>query len=129
MDIAAEISTAMPGLRRAAESLMTDVVRISRPGGTPDPLTGQPAVELVYEGPGKVQSFRPYERVADVVGAAVVVSRREVHVPADAGEFRVGDVVDVLESRTQPAVVGNTYRVAFPDEKTHQTAQRLLVDQ
>lgn len=108
---------------------MTDTVRVSRPSGEPDPLTGKPTLELLYEGPGKVQSFRPHEQAFEVVGATVVTGRREVHVPVSAGEFRVGDVVDVVASSLRPDLVGNRYRVAFPDEKTYQTAQRLLVDQ
>ena len=128
VNFAAELLAALPGLRRNAESMMTDTVRISRADGEPDPLTGVPGTVQVYEGPGKVQSFRPYEQTFEVVGAQIVQARREVHVPVDAGQFKVGDVVEVIASRHRPALIGSKYRVAFPDEKTHQTAQRLLVD-
>jgi len=108
---------------------MVAVVLVERPTGVPDPLTGQPSFEVVYEGRGKVQSFRSYESSREVGGATVTDARREVHVPWSAGPFRIGDVVTVVESPTQPHLVGQRFRVAFPDEKTLQTAQRLLVDQ
>jgi len=128
MNIADEIRGALPGMRRHAVSLMTDVVRVERGGGEPDPLTGLPVLEVVYEGPGKVQSFRAYESSRELGGGTVTQGRREVHVPWDAGPFEIGDVVTVVESASSN-LVGFRARVAFPDEKTHQTAQRLLVDQ
>lgn len=129
MNLADEIRAALPGMRRHAESLMTDVVRVERGVGEPDPLTGLPAAfEVVYEGPGKVQSFRAYESSREVGGGTVTQGRREVHVPWHAGPFEVGDVASVVESASSN-LVGFRARVAFPDEKTHQTAQRLLVDQ
>lgn len=108
---------------------MRDVVTIERPDGPPDPLTGVPERVPVYEGRGKVQSFRPHETALEVVGATVVQGRREVHVPYDVGPVKVGDVVTVTASVDQPLLVGQEFRVAFPDVKTLQTAQRLLVDQ
>lgn len=113
--------------RRAAESLMVDTLTIARLGDEPDPLTGKPAQTTVYEGRGKVQSFRPYETVREVAGTTVVEGRREVHIPHDVGPIEIGDVVTIVTS-PQPLLVGQQFRVAFPDVKTMQTAQRLLVD-
>lgn len=90
-----------------------------------DPATGktsvQPAV-VVYEGRCKVQSFRPYETVVISGGRPVVEQRTEIHVPVGAGPFRVGDVwtVDGFDY---------VFRVGGVDEKSLQTAQRLLVDE
>lgn len=128
VNLAAEIAAVLPGMRAQAETLMTDTVRVERGGGDPDPLTGLPVLETVYEGRGKVQSFRAYESSRELGGATVTQGRREVHVPWDAGPFEIGDVVTVVES-VSSNLVGFRARVAFPDEKTHQTAQRLLVDQ
>lgn len=108
---------------------MVATVNVERPSGDPDPLTGLPSRVPVYEGRGKVQSFRAYESSREVGGATVTDARREVHVPWDSGPYQIGDLVTVVASPTQPHLVGQTFRVAFPDEKSMQTAQRLLVDQ
>lgn len=129
INLNAEIEAVLPDMRRQAESFMTDTVHIGRPVGNPDPLTGKPEFETVYEGRGKVQSFRPYETALEVAGATVIQGRREVHIPYNVGPVVTGDVVTIVASRNQPLLAGQQFRVAFPDLKTIQTAQRLLVDQ
>lgn len=76
----------------------------------------------VYSGKCKVQSQRPYESVINSASRPAVVQRLEVHVPIGAGPFQIGDVF---------TVAGHPYplRVGGVDDKTIQTAQRLLVDQ
>lgn len=109
---------------------MLDTIRLERlDPAERDPLTGAAERTDYYEGRGKVQSFRPHETASEVAGATIVQGRREVHVPWDVGPVEVGDVATIVASTEQPNLVGAEYRVAFPDVKTSQTAQRLLVDQ
>lgn len=113
--------------QRAAEALMVDTLHIGRGSGEVDPFTGEPETVAVYEGAGKIQTFEPYETVLEVGGSSVVQQRYAVHVPVDAGPFRVGDVVEVVFSGN-PNLAGTRYRVAGLNLKSFQTAQRLLVD-
>ncbi|HLR97760.1 MAG TPA: DUF6093 family protein [Jiangellaceae bacterium] len=124
----------MPSLmrrgRRFIERQMLDTIRLERLDPEQrDPLTGEALRTTYYEGKGKIQSFRPFETAQEVAGVTFVQGRREVHVPYDVGPVRVGDVATVVAAPEQPLLVGKEYRVAFPDYKTSQTAQRILVDQ
>lgn len=121
-------STMMAG-RRMAETLMIDTITVTRLDSTDhDPLTGLGTTVTVYTGKAKVKSFRPYEQSAEAPAATVITQRYDVHVPATAGPFMVGDVVTVTDSPNQPLLVGDVFRVAALHETTFQTAQRLLVD-
>lgn len=88
----------------------------------PDDGTTSTTQEVVYEGRCKVQSFRPYESVIISGGRPVVEQRTEIHVPVGTGPFRVGDVFEV-------AGFDYEFRVGGIDEKSIQSAQRLLVDE
>lgn len=111
--------------RRRAESLMVDTLSITRPSGEVDPFTGQPInPEPVYEGRGKIQTFRPHESLPEAGGAQWVTQRYEAHLPVDAGPVRADDTVEVVAS-VNPHLVGRRYRVAAPDVKSMQTAQRV----
>lgn len=110
--------------RRAAERLMTSYGTCRRPSPVDDEGDGSASVEWVdvYEGRCKLQSFRPYESVIISGGRPVVEQRTEIHVPVGTGPFHVGDVwvIDGFDYK---------FRVGGVDEKTIQTAQRLLVDE
>lgn len=112
--------------RRAAESLMSDVVRVSRASGRPvtDPVTGvvsTPSVE-VYEGIGRVQGRATEAKTVDGV-QVYVLSDLTVQLPVSV-EPVVDDEVRVVESLTDPHLVGRTFRVKSAPRKSHATMTR-----
>ena len=112
--------------RRAAESLMSDVVRVSRASGRPvtDPETGvvsTPSVE-VYEGIGRVQGRATEAKTVDGV-QVYVLSDLTVQLPVSV-EPVVDDEVRVVESLTEPHLVGRTFRVKSAPRKSHATMTR-----
>ena len=112
--------------RRAAESLMTDVVLVSRASGRPvtDPVTGvvsAPSVE-VYEGIGRVQGRATEAKTVDGV-QVYILSDLTVQLPVSV-EPVVDDEVRVVESLTEPHLVGRTFRVKSAPRKSHSTMTR-----
>ena len=112
--------------RRAAESLMTDVVLVSRASGRPvtDPVTGvvsTPSVE-VYEGIGRVQGRATEAKTVDGV-QVYILSDLTVQLPVSV-EPVVDDEVRVVESLTEPHLVGRTFRVKSAPRKSHATMTR-----
>ena len=112
--------------RRAAESLMSDVVRVSRASGRPvtDPETGvvsTPSVE-VYEGIGRVQGRATEAKTVDGV-QVYILSDLTVQLPVSV-EPVVDDEVRVVESLTEPHLVGRTFRVKSAPRKSHATMTR-----
>ena len=112
--------------RRAAESLMTDLVRVSRASGRPvtDPETGVvsvPSVE-VYEGIGRVQGRATEAKTVDGV-QVYILSDLTVQLPVSV-EPVVDDEVRVVESLTEPHLVGRTFRVKSAPRKSHATMTR-----
>ena len=112
--------------RRAAESLMTDVVLVSRASGRPvtDPETGVvsvPSVE-VYEGIGRVQGRATEAKTVDGV-QVYILSDLTVQLPVSV-EPVVDDEVRVVESLTEPHLVGRTFRVKSAPRKSHATMTR-----
>lgn len=112
--------------RRAAESLMTDVVLLSRASGRPvtDPETGVvsvPSVE-VYEGIGRVQGRATEAKTVDGV-QVYILSDLTVQLPVSV-EPVVDDEVRVVESLTEPHLVGRTFRVKSAPRKSHATMTR-----
>lgn len=116
--------------RRRARLLAQDECLVER-------VTGEEVIDdegritvvrtTVYEGPCRVRTYQPYETVRESAGASVVEQRYSVHVPVTAGPFRPGDLVTIVGG--QSLAVGSRYRIAGIHEETHQTAQRLLVDE
>ena len=112
--------------RRVAEALMTDVVLVSRASGRPvtDPETGVvsvPSVE-VYEGIGRVQGRATEAKTVDGV-QVYVLSDLTVQLPVSV-EPVVDDEVRVVESLTEPHLVGRTFRVKSAPRKSHATMTR-----
>ena len=112
--------------RRAAEALMTDLVLVSRASGLPvtDPETGvvsTPSVE-VYEGIGRVQGRATEAKTVDGV-QVYILSDLTVQLPVSV-EPVVDDEVRVVESLTEPHLVGRTFRVKSAPRKSHATMTR-----
>lgn len=117
--------------RLAAERNMVDACEVWRIGPVvEDPVTGIPVPSraLVYSGKCKLGGDRPYENKPEAGAAIIVTQRFTIHLPWSSGPFDVGDLAVVTKATLQPNLVGNEYRIAGPDERTAQTAQRMFVD-
>lgn len=122
---------------------MTDVCKVMRPGGEEwvegeDEIMRPVGLVEIYRGMYKDQSFRPHPRTPDVGGQTITVGNPDVHLPAptriphlvaaglveadlDEQPFKTGDVVVNLAT-------GREVRVMESHVKTHQTAQKLPVE-
>lgn len=126
-----QIMAATRAGRRRAESLMVDECIIRRPTGDVETegYTVTSVSEEVYAGKCKVGSDRPHETGVTVGGSSTVTTQRHLlHLPVASGPFHVGDVATITAAPMQPNLVGNVYRIAGPDERSIQTAQRMYVD-
>lgn len=139
MDPASMIAASLPRLRRAAESLMTDTIRITRPGKTAvDPVTGAetPNGETLYEGPGKVQTSGGMASQTSTasgessnIGGLVPEWSLYLHLPISTTGLREKDVAQVVDSK-DPDLKGRRMRlVNMQSEKTLATARRWNVQE
>ena len=129
----------MAKLRAYAESRMTDTIRITRPGKPAvDPVTGAetPTGEVLYEGPGKVQTSGGMASQTTTAsgdssnaGGLVLEWSLYLHLPISATGLREKDVALVIDSQ-DPDLVGRTMRlVNMQSEKTLATARRWNVQE
>lgn len=127
--------------REAAEQLMLDAVRVDRPTGAVDPITGQAETEQVYPDPAwpdghrwargnaKVQNpGQPYGNTADVGGGTVDTQSMFIHLPVGAYEPRVGDVFTVTAATRNPYLLGRRYVLRDLHHVSLSTAYRLRVE-
>ena len=119
--------------RRAAESLMSDVVRVSRASGGPvtDPVTGVASVPsvVVYEGIGRVQTRARMTESERVEGVQMyVLSTMVVQLPVHVSPLVDGEV-QVVESVMDPHLVGRAFRVKAAPRKSHATMTRCEVEE
>lgn len=118
--------------RAEAESLMGDVIRVTRVSGPPvEDGWGNTVTptEVVYEGPGKVQSSSA-ANLADtpvVAGAVHVVEALSLHLPV-LSQCRVDDVAEVLECDMDPDLVGLRLTLRECPRARYRTADRWSVD-
>ena len=125
MDLGAEIAAALPILRAQAESLMKDACVIKVPvrhdvdptTGASVPVYGPP----IYEGRCKVQDGARSPRESAEGDADRDAFPLRVDVPVGPPWIPEGAVVTMSD--------GRRFRVLAPHQKTHQTAQRLPVEQ
>lgn len=113
--------------REMAESLMSDILRITRSSSSPvtDPVTGVVTYpsETIYEGRGRIQSTGLQGREVVSGGADFDVSSFEVQVPFDV-DLQGDDEAEVLASRMDARMVGRTFRIDTVPRKTHATMMR-----
>lgn len=109
-------------LRAQAESMMTDMCVVSRvTGATADVEVREvPVRSTVYDGRCRLQETQLLDPSQVVAGATVVTQLYQLQVPVSAGPFRIGDLAKVG---------GRQFRVTGLHTKTHQTAQRLPVEE
>lgn len=132
MNLASDLSAALPFLQAQAESLMLDSCIIDRPGEpVTDPETGAvtPSYTPVYEGKCKVQLGASQAASPEAGGAVFNVQRSRLDLPIGVGPIETGDRVRITAARFNPALADNVYRVTELFEKTWQTAQRIPVEE
>lgn len=129
----------MAKLRAYAESRMTDTIRISRPGQPAvDPVAGAetPTGEVLYEGPGKVQTSGGMASQVSTasgdssnIGGLVPEWSLYLHLPISVTGLREKDVAQVVDSQ-DPDLKGRCMRlVNMQSEKTLATARRWNVQE
>lgn len=139
MGFADEILAALPFLRSQAEELMTDQCVIRRPTGevVTDPVTLEPIPTYVvvydpdddpHRGKCKLQTYEGHEAARQIAGAAQVVQRSSIHLPAGAYITQPGDIATMLAARDS-LLIGKSFRMVqeYP-VKSHATAYRVFVD-
>jgi hypothetical protein len=133
VDLAAEVLAALPGMRKQAESLMTDRCVVRRNTGEtatdPDTFEVVPVFDVLYAGKAKLSTYDAFESSHESAGATVTTQRSNVHFPVGAFAMQIGDVVTITAS-VDPLLVGRSYRLAQQAPvKTHATAYRCFVDE
>lgn len=134
-----DIAWAFPDLRRATESNMRDtctITRVDPDAAAPvmDPETGQypePARTTVYAGKCRIQAKSVIAAAsASTAGErAGTTQELELQIPVVGTEaVSVGDVVEVTASVSDAALVGRTFTVTAPHEKSQATARRLRIE-
>jgi len=134
-----DIAWALPELRRAAESNMTDACTITRPDPNADPVemdpeTGQypeSARITVYVGKCRIQAKSVIASGTDSNAGerAGTTQELELQLPVAGTEgVSVDDVVEVTAAVMDSSLVGRIYTVTAPHEKSQATARRLRIE-
>lgn len=117
-------------LRAEAESRMSATVVVKRPGPPVENPDGSitPSWTAVDSGKGRISGDRPYESSPDAGGHTFTVQRYVLSKPVGTGPYIVGDIAQVTVEPNNPLLVGAVFRIAGPDERSQQTAQRMFVE-
>lgn len=131
MDLGAELARALPGLRAQAESRMEDTVRLESVG---EPVTDEwgnvtAPRTLVYEGPGRWQTYEPQESNPEAGGSTMTVQRYALHIPVGSCRPAIGLVATAVTGVHDPYLAGREFRVVALLHKTAATAYRLGVEE
>lgn len=130
MTLGDAISEALPRLRAQAESRMTATIVVKRPGPVVEQPDGSvtPSWTAVDSGKGRISGDRPYESNPEAGSHAFTVQRYILSKPVSTGPYMVGDVAKVTVCPENAALVGKVFRIAGPDTRSQQTAQRMFVE-
>ena len=120
--------------RRAAERNMTDTWAVYRyTDGPLNETTGQyePTATTVYSGPGKLQSFEPYEQNPVAGARDYTVMRPILHLPVNTASASVkeGDTAVCTASPMDADLVGREVTIEGVQSKTYMTARRFPVSE
>lgn len=131
MSLGAEVAAALPELRAAALSLMTDTIKATRPGATTtDPATGavSTAGATVYEGPGRWKAATAIPSADEVGTADRVRTGGQVHLPVGAYKPLPGDVLECTACLLDPNMVGRRTVVRSLVGGSQVTAYRIPIE-
>jgi hypothetical protein len=122
--------------RRAAEALMVDVCRVTKPGpdgtryeaGIAEYVVDPPVV--MYEGACRFQIRGGQPDGRDVGGGPVTVEALELQLPVSTSTgVALGQTVEALSAVSDPSLVGRRYRIAGDAAKSMATARRLRIEE
>jgi hypothetical protein len=114
--------------------MMTDSCRIAESGGSRvlNEATGKYDVSgpvFIYAGRCQIKWGGTAPRAVDAAGQALVESAAVVKLPmAASADVRVGDLLEVTDSATDPALPGMRFRVTGPFQQTYATARRFPIE-
>lgn len=116
--------------RLAAENIMTATVVVKRPGPLVENSDGTVTQSwtTVDSGKGRISGDRPYESNPEAGGHAFVVQRYILSKPVGTGPYLPDDMAQVTAEPNNQSLVGRFYRIVGPDGRSHQTAQRMFVE-
>jgi hypothetical protein len=136
-----DIAAALPELRDAAESRMTDTCRITVPDTTADPVwdpeTGtytQPDVTIYgpeiepHEGKCRIKApvlVNPFQSGGGI--ETWQVEESVLSIPADAPAIDSSATVTYLTAANNPNLPGRVFGVVGPHHESAATAQRILI--
>jgi hypothetical protein len=132
------LQSGLAEMQAFTESRMTERIVIDR-GTTSDEVdeNGYPVTTwtTIYDGPGRLRSYRPYEQTPLVGLSTVTQQRIDWHIPAPErcgllartwnGPVQAGD----RARRMTPGKPVKVVRIAGEHDVTDQTAQRFVVDE
>lgn len=128
-----DVYGALPELRAAAESRMTDTCEVGyeAPGEVLNEDTGlyEPTFTAVYTGRCR---FKPSSTAAgeiDAAGQLLVEQDNELHLPIEASAAVQRDMqVRITGSLTDPGLAGTRARIKSPAVGSYMTARRFSVE-
>lgn len=134
MTLGSDLAAALPLLRAAAESRMTDKCQITTAASSPvlNVETGEYETApgtVVYVGPCELKMGGTAPRPVDAAGQALIEQHDILKLPmAKSTAVKVDQVAEILSSETDPMLVGLKVRILGPFAQTYATARRFPVE-
>lgn len=133
MNLGADIAAALPEMRAAAKSMMTDTAQVhGLPVKTWNETTSSydMVAPLVYTGPSRVKIADALVQVVDAQSQQLAVQRLTASFPvAQNTVFPESFTVKIIASQTDEALVDRIFRITGPHSQTHSTARRYPVEE
>lgn len=117
--------------RTAAEALMVDACMIQEITGESTGAGGvvTPTYATVYAGKCRIQQPDAQARQEDAGEAYLLMSRRQLQIPATVTGVRADQVVTITASVHDPDLVGRVFVVRDEFAKTHATSRRVGIEE
>jgi len=133
MDLGYDVLSALPDMRRQAESLMTDTAEVGTwsKAGPPDEATGEYNMVFtpVYSGKCRFKAGSTAVNRVDAGSQLLVQQQNTISFPIDTSTAISKDmIVRMLTSTTDPALPGVTARIKGPFVGAGLTARRFPVE-
>lgn len=131
MTLGTDLTEALPELRAAAESRMTQTWRIGTLSETTDPATFdvvKTVQPVVYTGRGRLKPSTTAGTNADAAGQLVAIYSLELHLPVGTTGIERGMVAICDACPEDPSLVGRMVRIAGGPSQGQVTAARYPVD-